>query len=452
MRRLLVIALLVVTPLSVWSQSLADRLQGILDDSELTDRMVVGMQVADVETGEILFGRMAHNLLTPASNVKLYTSACALETYGPDHRFRTVVALDGEVNDGVLDGDLILTGDGDPILTSEDLRGIAQRVHDELGIRQIDGGVVVDDSRVAQDRKGPGWMWDDDPGRTNMSIASLMLDYNVLRATAANGTPMLEPPSDYPPAEHHAANGETSISRWPFRDVIEVHGDGAASAVMGMHDPATWIGHVFTRMLEDAGVDVEDDPLVETDPLELEAALVHESKPMSEILPLFNKPSENAIGEMLILSFASRQGERPATWRTGARAMGTWLTQTAGLTEDDFRLVDGSGLSRYNLICASGAVKLLRHMWQSPNRQVYIDSLPIMGGDGTLGGRGASLNTGSVHAKTGTMSGVSALSGYVETAQGRWLVFSILTNGFIGSSSPSRALQDRLCAAMAAGG
>jgi PBP4 family serine-type D-alanyl-D-alanine carboxypeptidase len=132
--------------------------------------------------------------------------------------------------------------------------------------------------------------------------------------------------------------------------------------------------------------------------------------------------------------------------------MGTWLTQTAGLTEDDFRLVDGSGLSRYNLICASGAVKLLRHMWQSPNRQVYIDSLPIMGGDGTLGGRGASLNTGSVHAKTGTMSGVSALSGYVETAQGRWLVFSILTNGFIGSSSPSRALQDRLCAAMAAGG
>ena len=218
-----------------------------------------------------------------------------------------------------------------------------------------------------------------------------------------------------------------------------------------MHDPAQWIAGVLHQMLIDEGIEVEGRPLVETLPPIADPGITHESLPMSEIIALFNKPSENAIGEMLLLNLAleAEGAEAPVDFRDGAAQLTEWLTAEAGLDAGDFRLVDGSGLSRYDLICASGTVNLLLHMWRHPDRQVYLDSLPIAGVDGSLRSRmGGTVAEGRVHAKTGTMSGVSCLSGYAETLDGRWLVFSILTNGYIGSSGPSRGLQDRLCVAL----
>jgi serine-type D-Ala-D-Ala carboxypeptidase/endopeptidase (penicillin-binding protein 4) len=441
------------------AQTLTERLGTILDTSPVTDRTFVAIQVADAETGEILFERLPDNLFTPASNVKLYMSACALDTWGPDHTFATHLGVDGDVENGVLDGDLILFGDGDPVLTSENLRAMAQRVRIDLGIERITGGVVVNDSRVDPIRKGPGWMWDDDPDVYNMSLASLMLDYNVLTAEAlglGSGEERdpfrLVPSSAYPPVEWRPTpDGSTRITRQPFRDVIEIHGGETTSQRLTMHDPAQWIAGVLHQMLIDEGIDVDGRPLVETLPPVAEPGVSHESLPLSAIIGLFNKPSENAIGEMLLLNLAlaAEDAEGPVAWGDGAARLTEWLMGTAGLDAGDFRLVDGSGLSRYDLICASGTVDLLLHMWRHPDRQVYVDSLPIAGVDGSLRSRmGGTAATGRVHAKTGTMSGVSCLSGYAETVGGQWLVFSILTNGYIGSSAPSRDLQDRLCVAL----
>ncbi|MBN1476466.1 D-alanyl-D-alanine carboxypeptidase/D-alanyl-D-alanine-endopeptidase [Candidatus Sumerlaeota bacterium] len=450
-------SLLCLTAPLAMAQSLAERLGTLIDTSPVTARTFVAMQVADAETGEILFERCPDNLFTPASNVKLYTSACALDTWGPDHTFDTHLGVDGDIEDGILHGDLILFGDGDPVLTSEDLRTMAQRVRSELGIERITGGVVVNDSRVDPVRKGPGWMWDDDPDVYNMSLASLMLDYNVLTAEAlglSSGDERdpfrLVPPSAYPPIEWRpSSEGSTEITRQPFRDVIEIRGGGSASRHLTMHDPAQWIAGVLHQMLIDEGIEVEGRPLVETLPPVADPGISHESLPLSDIIALFNKPSENAIGEMLLLDLAAETAEGPVDFRDGAARLTEWLTREAGLDPGDFNLVDGSGLSRYDLICASGTVDLLLHMWQHPHRQVYVDSLPIAGVDGSLRSRmGGTPAVGRVHAKTGTMSGVSCLSGYAETVQGQWLVFSILTNGHIGSSAPSRGLQDRLCVAL----
>lgn len=432
-------ALCLITPM-IMAQSLATQLADVIDNNPISDRTFIAVQVADAETGDVLFERFPDHLMTPASCLKLYSSSCALEMLGPDHRFVTEVAINHET------GDLILRGGGDPVLRTEDLRAMAAQIHNELGIEAIEGGVVVDASLFSSPLKGPGWMWDDDPDYYNMSISAIMLDYNVLEAQATGGNITLVPPSDYPPTA--IVEGDERINRRPFEETITAGESATGTRSLTPHDPAHWVAGVFDEMLFEAGVEVADPPRVSTERVEGETILTHESMPLSEILPLFNKPSENAIGEMLIHMLAVEASQEVATWGTGADVISQWLTQEAGLRDGDFRIVDGSGLSRYDQICASGTVQLLRHMWQSDNRDVFIASLPNMGVDGTVRSRLSNLPN-RVYAKTGTMSGVSCLSGYVLNDADRWLIFSILTNGYIGSSAPSRAVQDRLVEVMA---
>lgn len=441
--------------------SLAEQLAEIIETDRVSERTIVAMQVIDAETSDVLFQRFPDHLLVPASNMKLYSSACALDVFGPDHRFETRVLATGAIDsDGVLRGDLVLQAGGDPVLRSEQLAALAREVAGK-GVKRIEGALVVDDTIFEPRLKGPGWMWDDDPDTYNMSVNALMVDYNVLtvvmRERDGRHVVELDPPSDYPPLEVSGPlPGRLVVTRKPFDHTITVSSRPSPEATtarvrLTMHDPTRWAAGMFAEMLRGEGIEIAGGVRVADQPAMGEAIAVHRSVPMSEILALFNKPSENAIGEVLVHQIALNAGVRPATWNAGARAIGEWLTGTAGLDAGDFRMVDGSGLSRYNLICASGTVKLLHHMNGHPHRQVYIDSLPVIGVDGTTAGRGQNTAArGSVFAKTGTMSGVSCLSGYVETASGRTLVFSILTNGFVGSSAPPRALQDRLCAAMAA--
>ncbi|NUP89977.1 MAG: D-alanyl-D-alanine carboxypeptidase/D-alanyl-D-alanine-endopeptidase [Candidatus Sumerlaeia bacterium] len=458
MRRVLTALALVLAlpaPLSA-GPTLADELGTIINASPLSRTAAVAAQVIDAETGEVLFERNPDMLFVPASNMKLYTSACALATFGADHRFETTVLLDGEAGGGGLRGDLVLRGGGDSTLRADDLRGLARRVVEELGVRSISGDVVVDVSLFADRLKGPGWMWDDDPDLYNMSISAIMLDYNVLDVLVRPGADpiaSLALASAYPPIVATDRPGPV-VTRLPFTDEILVRasgvGAGESSHELTMHDPARWVAGVFAQMLRDAGVTIQGEARVTHVPVSGELALTFEGLPLSEQLALFNKPSENAIGEMLIHSLAVNAGRVPATWGAGAEVISQWLTSEAGLREDQVNVVDGSGLSRYNLICAAGTCQLLRHVWQRPDRQIFVDSLPVAGVDGTIRQRMAGTPAqGNVRAKTGTMSGVSTLSGYATAAGGREIIFSILTNG-LRSAAPARDLQDRFVIALVA--
>ncbi|MBX3727863.1 MAG: D-alanyl-D-alanine carboxypeptidase/D-alanyl-D-alanine-endopeptidase [Candidatus Sumerlaeia bacterium] len=458
MKHLFVILfLLVALVVPAQDRSLGERLIDAIDGDIATARTFVGVLVTEADTGRELFARFEHRLFTPASNAKLYTSAAALDTWGPDHRFRTELLARGTLaEDGTLNGDLVLVGGGDPVLRSEHLRALAARVPAELGIRAVAGRVVIDDSLYAPRLKGPGWMWDDEPDAYQMSVTALMLDYNVLtvRLFEHEGrvASRLDPAADMPPIVNamrdlRAAN----VTREPFTDVILVRpAAGEApfqptSVNLTMHQPSPWIASVFTRMLADAGVVVHGHAIPTGDAAPI-ARLAHDSAPLREILALFNKPSENAIGEMLLHNLAVHRGTVPATWSAGEAALRDWLVGTAGLEADSFRIADGSGLTRYSQITPAGTVTLLTHMWNHPHRVAYLESLPVGGVDGSM--RGRLVNTPAqarVFAKTGTMGGVSSLSGYVQTTDGKWRIFSILTNGFVGSSRPARDLQDRIC-------
>ncbi len=459
--------------LSAQAETLQQRITSVLEKPDYEAVSFVGISILDTTTGEELFSQYTNKLFTPASNAKLFSSAAALDVFGPDHTFQTTVHHDGTLEDGTLTGSLILHGGGDPTLFTDSLKALAAQVSEKVNV--IHGNLIVDVSLFNSPLKGPGWMWDDNPDTYSMSISPLMLNYNTTRITVSqtqNGqlSARLFPETQYPVVEFLGGFGPVRINRKPFHPTFTVTGSelpesGRAETTLAVYDPAPWIGHAFYSMLLEQGIEFTqagDSGSTGTQPSTQPIVVAKvpqqgtqlcsvQSKPMSEILTLFNKPSENAIGEVLLHHLAGPTGAKPANWRNGSAALATWLEETVGLQKESFRLQDGSGLTRYNLITPAGTTQLLQHMAKGPNAKTYLESLPIAGVDGTLRNRMKTLPQGAaIHAKTGTMSGVSCLSGYAKTPEGKWRTFSILVNGYTGSSNIARLLQDELCVQLVA--
>lgn len=441
-----------VEPLN--AQALAARLDKVLDDHPTAKRTTVTLKVVDLQSGETIYGRGVDRLQVPASNLKIYTSASALDLFGPDHRFQTIVRADGPIENGVLHGNLKLIGGGDAMLTSKELRKLAKQVVDELGVRQIIGEVVVDNSRYAPRLKGPGWMWDDEPSYYNMSVTPLMVDFNVLTVKLTPDAEgfvyaKLDPPSNSPElvtVGADASAGNALATRRPFAEPIEYRGDRKLDKPtelrMTMHDPGPWVAGMFTQMLAEEGVSFSPSPRKEaansndkTPPREI----VHEGPTLAETLKHFNHVSENAVGEVLLHEIALARGVKRPDWPDGAKAISEWLVEQAKLEPGSFRYVDGSGLSRYNLISADSSVRLLHYLQQSDDFEPFFQSLPTsevkLEGVETAGAKDTSTEP-RVSAKGGSMSSVSTMSGYLRTLDGRLLAFSLLANGFIGKNEP----------------
>ncbi|HEX6963441.1 MAG TPA: D-alanyl-D-alanine carboxypeptidase/D-alanyl-D-alanine-endopeptidase, partial [Lacipirellula sp.] len=315
---------------------------------------------------------------------------------------------------------------------------------DEWELQQIVGSVRVDNSRYAGPLKGPGWMWDDDPAPYNMPVTPLMIDFNVLtvelRPVGGDVAARLVPPADYPPLRRVAANGgePVRVTRKPFEHEMLIVGgqppEKRREAQLTMHDPAQWAAAVFARMLADRGVEITGvSGLNDAESGKVEE-ITHRGTALAETLQWFHHKSENAVGEVLLHEIAIAEGRKRPDWSDGAEAISRWLIDEAGLEEGSFRLVDGSGLSRYNLISADSAVRLLKYMHGRENFQVFFESLPTSNVNGNP----------VVSAKGGSMTGVSTISGYTKTDGGRLLAFSLLANGFIGDNKPVMNLRQKV--------
>ena len=434
--------------------ALERRLDEVLDSHPTAKRTTVTLKVVDLESGETIYDRGGDRLQVPASNLKIYTSACALDTFGPDHRFQTIVRANGPIENGVLRGDLKLIGGGDAMLTSKDLRKLAKQVVDELGVRQIGSEVVVDNSRYAPRLKGPGWMWDDEPSYYNMSVTPLMVDFNVLTVKLTPDVKgfvyaKLDPPSNYPELVSvgaDAAAGNELATRRPYAEPIEYRGDRKLDQPtelrMTMHDPGPWIAGMFSQMLAEEGVNFSPPPRKRVKDAKGESTareLVHQGPTLAETLKHFNHVSENAVGEVLLHEIALARGVERPDWPDGAMIISEWLVENAKLEPGSFRYVDGSGLSRYNLISADSSVRLLQHLKQSDDFEPFFNSLPTSEVKLDKATKSAATDKSTaprVSAKGGSMSSVSTMSGYLRTLDGRLLAFSLLANGFIGNNEP----------------
>ncbi len=444
------------------ASALTQTLNTLLDNSSAARRTTLTLKVVDLETGEVLYDRGGDRLLIPASNLKIYTAAAALDLLGPDYTWTTQVGAQVPIRDGVSSSDLVIGGTGDPMLDTEQLSQMANELVNKHKLTKVYGGVSVATSPRWQNVpiKGPGWMWDDDPDYYNMSIRSVMLNFNtldvVVSPSAGGISVVLEPATSWPPVVVVTPNNTDDmgirIERESFEEAIHVTGvlkpgSDPVRETITMHDPFPWIASVFKQMLEERGVKFVTG--CARDELLRHTLTSREGENLAEALRHFLKVSENAVGEMVLLKLAETQTDGDVSWPAGAKVITDWLTNTAGLEPGSFRLVDGSGLSRYNLISADSSVKLLAFMKTHKHFAPFFDGLPIykvpLLDNETWNNKPIThYDPKRVFAKTGGMTGVSTISGYIKTLDNQWLAFSFLANGYTGSSKPVKELRNEI--------
>lgn len=447
-------------------------LDAVLGDSRLAGAQA-GIVVVDTVTGQTLYNHNGGRRLLPASNTKLLTSAAALEILGADYRFTTDVRAVGERRGPVLDGDLYLRGTGDPTMLAADYDALAAQVA-AAGIRFVQGGLVADDTWFDNQRLGLEWAWDDEPHYYAAQVSALTVapdtDYdagnvivNVAPATEPGAPPVvtLTPPTGYVSIDNRAttvASGSDTISveRRHGANTIVITGQIAVGAAVG-HDwmsvwePTGYAADVFRQALAAHGVQVlGETALGRPTPADAVPVATHESMTLAQLLVPFLKLSNNGHAEVLTKA-VGRKVSGAGTWSAGLAAIGAYV-KSAGMDTATLRQVDGSGLSRRNLIPAAEFADLLVAVRSEPWFQTWYDALPIAGNaDRLVGGtlRSRMRNTpaaNNAHAKTGSLTGVSALSGYVTDVDGHLLVFSIVFNNHLAAVT---SLQDQITVALA---
>jgi len=431
---------------------------GALLQTPDADRVQVAALVVDLDSGETLLSRNARMLLRPASTMKVLTTASVCRR-APDGFVETVLG-----SSALPDGDVALIGGGDPFLTSDDVRALTTQLH-EMGLHRAKTITVVDPLADAE-RFGEGWMWDDEPSTFMPAMSAAAIDGGCVTVRASR-TPdgahvELLPVAGALVAEWAPGDGPLRATRGRYRtpDRVVVTGDlgedgEPVERALTVPDPARFTSAVLADALVAVDAAAAATPVATTSTTTAE--LPHRvllRRPLDEVVTRTNKVSDNLGAEMLLRLLGAMDGG-PLDERCLARGLARVDEDIAalGLDPRGYRIADGSGVSHYTLVSAELLVATLVDMHRRGGRtfEVFEQSLPIAGVDGTLARRMRDTAAAErVRAKTGTISGVSNLAGYVTTASGRRLAFAVLTQNFVGSARDWRALQDALCAALAA--
>jgi D-alanyl-D-alanine carboxypeptidase/D-alanyl-D-alanine-endopeptidase (penicillin-binding protein 4) len=416
-----------------------------------------GVEVKSLDSGKVLYSLNAGTLMMPASNMKILTLAAAAETLGWDYRFKTRLETTASIDNGALKGDLFLVGGGDPTINSRDDR--AEHVLDEwaaalkaAGVTRIDGNLVGDGSAFEPNGLGQGWSWD--YLQYGYAAPASALEFNENTATL-----MITPganPGDQARLElsadtglgiiHHvatsAAGSATSIDygRLPNDHWLDVTGSIAVDAKpvtrdVAVSNPTRYFARMALNGLSARGIAITGLPVDRTDQTVMEPGprrvLVESlSPPLRDIAKTMMKVSQNLYAETLLRTVGTQKAHD---------VLAAW-----SIPDGTFVQADGSGLSRYDYVTADVIVTILERMFKNPrHHDPFTAALPIAGADGTIASRLKNTRAqDNALAKTGSISNVRALSGYVRTRSGETLAFSILANAFTVSPATVNWIAD----------
>nr|WP_240151178.1 D-alanyl-D-alanine carboxypeptidase/D-alanyl-D-alanine-endopeptidase [Luteibacter jiangsuensis] len=406
-----------------------------------------GISVVSLDDGRTVYAHDAGRLMLPASTAKLYTAAFALDRLGPDFRTRTDVLANGAMKKGRLRGDIVLRGGGDPTLSGDAWANNLAAALRERGIRRIDGAVVGDDTLFAGPPIGAGWEASDLQETYGAQAGGLDIDENTMTVALAGPRVDVRPrdaaitvaidSAEAPPNDAPARTPE--FYRAPGSDTLHVIGLDNASAKphtarIAMPDPALVAARRLESALHAQGVRVDSEARSVRWPVRPPGGELLASWPsptLLEILQAGLKRSQNLYLQTVFLLAGRSQGAdaTPAEDRATA-ALSDWLA-ARGIGPTSVAMTEGSGLSRHDLTTASALTRLLATMDTAPGAAAWRSLLPVAGVDGTLARRmRGTAAEGNVVAKTGSMTYVNALAGYVTTASGQRLAFAILLNNY----------------------
>lgn len=435
-----------------------------------------GVKIVSLDTGEVVYEKNAGKLFIPASNMKILTAAAVLQVLGEDYTFRTSVYSDGKVSGGILKGNLVIRGSGDPTLgarftgenRSNPLSGDPWEVFSawvenlkKLGIEKIEGDVIGDDNFFEQVNWGDGWSWDDMPYGYSAGFGALQFNESTAFIEVRPGknpgsfasarlVPRLESMSVESALETVNPECETDVrvrkeGRKYFLSGQVAAGTGVFYQSVALPDPTAYFLDALSESLDKKGirvtgrsVDIDDVDAVSS---RMELLFTHSSPPMKEILTVMLETSQNQYAESLFRLLDKKEtgkGDEGATMTLNE------LLNSMGVPSDAYEIQDGSGLSRSNLLSPDAVVRVLQYMYRHESGRQFMEMLPKSGVKGTMKGRMSGTRASEkVYAKTGTLSWVRALSGYLQTEKGEILAFSMLVNNYNQPRQSAEYLQDQ---------
>ncbi len=444
-----------------------------------------GLLIVDAESGETLYEQSADKYFVPASNMKLFTTALALAKLGPEYHFHTTLETHGAISsEGVLSADVVLVGRGDPNLSNrkfpyelkEEFDGPQEKALADLaeavaakGVKEISGDVVGDDSYFPRERYPNGWEIDDMVWEYGAAISAIVVGDNTVALTLTPGEqPGNAVQAAVTPAtpdflvENNVTTSaadvkpDLTLTREPGSNLVVVKGSLPAKSaprklVLAIEEPAQHAAALLKRLLEERGIKVAGVAKARHDRAEPGGDPVvlgeHVSVPLGDAVKLINKISQNLHTEMLLRTVAQQNG----VWATPDELMkvpADFYT-AAGIAPGDVIQADASGLSRHDLVTPRAIVTMLSFAQKQSWFATYYASLPVAGVDGTLEDRMKNTPAaGRIHAKTGSVEHVRTLSGFAETASGRRVIFSFLSNNQGGKSHEAADALTGLCVAM----
>jgi serine-type D-Ala-D-Ala carboxypeptidase/endopeptidase (penicillin-binding protein 4) len=416
-----------------------------------------GVMAWSLDRDEPLFAINAERLMIPASNNKVYSAIFAMEALGPDYRFPTDVLVTGPLENGVLGGDVILRGSGDPAFgyaqydgdPMESPRRMAAALQ-RIGVRVVEGGVIADPYVFDRENFGPEWPDDTGMGaaRYAPTVTGLPFNRNMLwvRLTPGEGEGFVREPDapEIPVVVPRGASRGYAV-RMPLQDTIRVRTGGPSGVRFGIgaYEPAYLAGAALRQAMREAGIEVRGALRIDSTPDGADLVHRHLSIPLRDMVPQLNMKSDNFFAEHLFKAAVARAAGQ-GTFTGGGQASALFFHQKAGIPWGHLWQADGSGLSRRNRTTALALVRALAWAHAQPWSEDFHASMAVAGDrSGTLQRMFVSgPAAGNLHAKTGYIRGVRTLSGYVKTAGGENVVFSFLYNG--GGTSGARGVQIQL--------
>jgi D-alanyl-D-alanine carboxypeptidase/D-alanyl-D-alanine-endopeptidase (penicillin-binding protein 4) len=484
---------------------LQTRIAEILRKPELSSAMV-GIKIASLDTGRVLFEENANKLLRPASNMKLYTVAAALDRLTPDYHFVTsIYAKEKPDQSGTIKGDLIVYGRGDPSIAARFNNGDYFKGIDDLatkiasaGVKRVEGDLVGDETYFTGAQYGSGWEWEDLQWYYGAEVSALTVNDNALdlfikpgAQVGARALVTTGPSDPLLTIVNRVTTGpkgtkrELRVHRGLRENTLEVSGaipldDRGYTGGVGISHPALLFVYLLRSALAQHGVTVTgksrtagqvnqsllttgatvtmaangaDDPPAVSSLIEIANM---QSPPFSVVAAQTLKPSQNLYTELILRTLgkvvpAATASSNPARTAeaAGIEVVKTFLKE-ANLNPDALVLTDGSGLSRNDMVTAEATVRLLTYMSKHKYASALREALPIAGVDGTLRNRfRGTVAENNVRAKTGSLSSAASLSGYVTTAAGENLVFSIMVNNFPADAEPRTVCIDPIAVLLA---
>ncbi|VVN22645.1 D-alanyl-D-alanine carboxypeptidase DacC [Pseudomonas fluorescens] len=456
---------------SVSQPSTPTTLERLLADPALNGA-TVSLMVRDARSGSTLYQHNPRTRLIPASNLKLLTTAAAMDVLGPQYRFATQLLSNGPQQGERLTGNLYLRGLGDPTTQFADYQALAAQLASQ-GVRQVQGDLVFDDSFFDAERLGVDWAQDDESTYYGAQISALTVSPNAdfdagtlivtAKAPVIAGQPVtvsLSPPTDYVQLSNHAVSGpgdSYGITRQHGTNLLQLTGTLAPGKQsrqwVSVWEPTQLVATLFEQALAQQGIEVLGRRVIGGASPEAARVLAeHQSAPLQALITPLLKLSNNNMSEALLKAMG-RKTVNAGTAQAGAAAVAAFMRRQ-GLDPATLVQVDGSGLSRRNLVSSQNLTDLLLATARQPWFDAWYSALPIAGNaDRMTGGslryrlRGTAAEN-NLHAKTGSMAGVSSLSGYITDAQGRRLVFSMISNNYLSEAAPIRALENRVALAL----